>query len=271
MATIERAETIAVLLEEFESFGSLLRELDSEDWSKQTCLPGWDVQATVAHIVGTEQMMAGDETPALPDDADLSHVRNDIGTFNEAYVHFYASATPAEMIVAYDRIVARRRETLNAVTDEEFNAEAWTPAGKSTFGRFLCIRNFDTWMHDQDIRRVVGRPGNDDTAPANAAIDEIGRGLPFVVGKRAGAPAGSSVTINVTGPVERTFHILVGDRAAAVDSLDGEPTVSLTTDTETFIQLAGGRADPGTLQGQVTLTGDAELGDRLVNNMAFVI
>ena len=35
-----------------------------------------------------------------------------------------------------------------------------TPAGPDTYGRFMRVRIFDCWMHEQDIRRAVGRPGH---------------------------------------------------------------------------------------------------------------
>jgi hypothetical protein len=46
---------------------------------------------------------------------------------------------------------------------------------------------------------------------------------------------------------------------------DGEPTVTLATDRETFIVLAGGRrtAEPG----GVRVTGDADLGERVLASM----
>jgi hypothetical protein len=58
-----------------------------------------------------------------------------------------------------------------------------------------------------------------------------------------------------------------------VDGFDGEPTVTLTTDSALFCRLAGGRTDPGAAlaAGRVHLGGDLELGDRLARNLAFVM
>ena len=52
----------------------------------------------------------------------------------------------------------------------------------------LPFRVFDAWVHEQDMRRAVGRPGDLDTPVAAAALDRIVGTMPFVVGKRAGAP-----------------------------------------------------------------------------------
>ena len=54
----------------------------------------------------------------------------------------------------------------------------------------LTNRPFDLWMHEQDIRRATGRPGNLDTAGAAHATGVCARSLGYVLGKRAHAPGG---------------------------------------------------------------------------------
>ena len=81
-----------------------------------------------------------------------------------------------------------RAKTLEAMTAEEFDAPSWTPAGQATYGRFMQIRVYDCWLHEQDIRDSVGSPGNNSGAPANVAMDELSTALGFIVGKKAGAP-----------------------------------------------------------------------------------
>jgi len=57
-------------------------------------------------------------------------------------------------------------------------------------------------------------------------------------------------------------------RAAPAD-----PTVRITTDRRTFARLAGGRwsGPHARAHGVVRVEGDSELGDRVVDNMAFTI
>jgi uncharacterized protein (TIGR03083 family) len=149
-----------------------------------------------------------------------------------------------------------------------FDQESFTPAGPDTYGRFMRIRVMDMWTHEQDIREAVGRPGHlDGRAPATA-LDEVSAALGYVVGKKAAAPAGSTVRIELTGPLARRIDIEVGDRARVVDALAGEPTTTLTVPGDHFMRLVGGRgADPG----GVTVEGDATLGEAVVANLAYMI
>ncbi len=101
-----------------------------------------------------------------------------------------------------------------------------TPTGPGTMADFLAIRILDCWLHEQDIRRALGRRGNLDGAAAEHTIDRLIRTLPIVVGKRAACPEGAAVTVRITGPVERIVHCEVHDGRAAIVDAAGRPSRS---------------------------------------------
>ena len=91
-----------------------------------------------------------------------------------------------------------------------------TPTGPGTVADFLHIRVLDCYAHEQDIRRAIGVPGNLDSTEAAHTIDRLLRTIPIVVGKRAGAPEGSTVVLELTGPVHRTVPVTVVEGRAKV-------------------------------------------------------
>jgi len=263
---------IAALAEEWEALDELLSSLAPDDWAAPTPCPGWDVKANVAHIVGTEAMLLGLDAPTVEVDvAALPHVRNDIGGFNEQWVQGLADEPPAAVLDRFRALTAERLAILRAMDAEAWDAEGFTPAGRDTHGRFMRIRVFDCWMHEQDVRDGLGRPGHTDGAAVELALDELQTGMGFVVGKKAGAPAGSSVTFALTDGAERRIHVLVGDRASVVDALDGPATVTLTTTVHAFSRLAGGRVPPDAPPEPVAVDGDQDLGQRILAHLAFTI
>ena len=148
-----------------------------------------------------------------------------------------------------------------------------TPTGPGTMLDFLSIRILDCWVHEQDIRRAVDRPGHMGGGPAEHTIDRLVRTIPIVVGKRAAAPEGSTSVIEITGPVARTIPVVVeGGRAKVVDRADaGPPIVTVTMDTETFLVLAVGRQTAEQRAAQITIDGDAALGQAIVGNLNMMI
>jgi uncharacterized protein (TIGR03083 family) len=160
---------------------------------------------------------------------------------------------------------------LRAMSLEEWNAESFTPAGKDSYGRFMQIRVFDCWFHEQDIRDAVGRPGHEAGQAVVVTLDELVGAMGFVVGKKAGAPAGSTVTFELTGSSGREMHVAVGERAAVVESIEGEPTVKISMPVVPFTRLCGGRVEVADLRGQITVSGDQSLGDRILANLNYTI
>jgi uncharacterized protein (TIGR03083 family) len=269
---IPKEPVVEALVEEWQALAALLGGLTPGQWQSPTDLPGWTVADNVAHMIGTERVLMGD--PAPPDDgagADLPHIRNDIGALNERWVESYRGRDPEEVLGELRRVTEARAGALRAMSQADFDADSWTPAGPGTYGRFMQIRVFDCWMHEQDIRSALGRSGHDSGPCAEMSLDEVGRALGYIVGKKAGAPDGAVVTIEVTGGVNRQLHVAVDGRAAVVDTPPRPATVTVALPFGLFMRLAGGRVDPAAHQGEVTVTGDEELGRRVVASLPYTI
>ena len=273
-SNIPKDRTVAALGEVWASLGDLLGELSDDEWLLPSPLPGWSVQDNVAHIVGTEAMLAGEPGPNVEIDRDANaHVRNDIGAFNEQWVESMRPMPPNEVLSRFRELTGARLATLEAMSDDEWNAESFTPAGKDTSGRFMQIRVFDCWLHEQDIRDAVGRPGHETGLAVEVVLDEMATALGYVVGKKAGAAPGESVTFALTdgGVVVRELHVEVGERAAVVPALSGPPTVVLTRPVGVMTRRCAGRVGAGDLLDQVTIDGDLALASRILENQSYTI
>lgn len=264
---VDRATATANLEAAFAGVAALLEELAPDDWHRPTALPGWDVQANAVHIFSTEAMLLGEAAPEVEvDPATLPHVRNDIGAANEAWVLGWADASPEEVVAALRDRAARRLEAIRAMDDDAWHAEGFTPAGRDTYGRFMRIRVMDVWMHEQDIRRAIGRPGGLDTPGAQHTADYLVETFGYVLGKRVSPPAGTTAVLVVEGSDPVAVEVGEDGRGRPLPAVPDEPAVRLDMDRETFILLAGGRRTPGA--DAVRISGDADLGQRIVDHLA---
>jgi uncharacterized protein (TIGR03083 family) len=268
-ASIAKEPLVAVLTEEWSILDRLLTGLPAESWSRPTCLPGWRVTDVVAHILGTEAALAGESAPESDTDVTaLPHVRNEIAVFNEQWVHALREEKPEAVLERFREATARRAVRLREMSQEDFDAPSWTPAGNATYGRFMQIRVYDCWLHELDIRDAVGAPGNASGPVAEAALDEPVRALGYIVGKLAGAPDGSVVRFELTGPVHRDLTVVVDGRAKVVDEAPGTPTATLRMGSLAFMRLTGGRTKD---TAGVALGGDRVLAQRVLDDLAFTI
>jgi uncharacterized protein (TIGR03083 family) len=268
------------VLASLEQLRDLVAGLTADEWALPTDCPGWDVHDVVAHVVGFESFLDGAPTPEV--EIDERHVRNDVGRLNQAWVESLRDRTGDELVADLDDLVARRRERFAAMSPEDFAAVGWSPVGEVPHARFLQVRTLDVWFHEQDVREAVGRPGGLEGPAVDRALSEVLGAMGFVVGKRGGAPDGSSVRFELSVPGRaqpRRIDVVVDGRARVVDDLDAldgfadGPTATIDCDLGTFVRLVGGRRPAEELldAGRVTVAGDRELGERIVRNAAYMI
>ncbi len=261
--------TIDTLAECFSTLSALGHELGEQEWKAATDLPGWTVQDNLSHLVAIERGMQGlAGTPHRAEQRD--YVRNPIGEMNEHEVDSRRGLAGSAVLAEWDDIIAQRVATLRSADAEYFAQPMMTPTGPGTLADFLSIRVLDCWLHEQDMRRAVGRPGNMSGAAAGHTVDRLIRTIPIVVGKRAATPEGGAVVIDITGGVPRHLVCEVNDsRARLVDSPTAPPLAHITLTTGDFVVLAAGRRNADAVAAVVV--GDTALASRVLDNFNMMI
>lgn len=228
---------------------ALGREIPEDQRHLPTDLEGWDVQDNVAHTAHLEAVLAGapDETVEV---GEKPHVKNLSGRYTEQGVLARRGRSMGELCDELERAVATRSADLVAAPPDPEGAPPRTPGGVPwDNATLLSNRPLDVWMHEQDIRRAIDRPGNYDSPAAAHVFDRFGSGLPMVVGKRVAAEPGTTVRVEVP-EAKRSWTVAVGADGRAFLSEDeageaGEaPTCTITLPAEDFVVLCGGRRTP---------------------------
>jgi uncharacterized protein (TIGR03083 family) len=254
---------IDMLYDTWASLDSLLATLDESQWKTMTECPGWTVQDTVSHLVSSEKSLHG-EPGTSHRASDLSNVKNPIGEFNEHEVDARRHLPGSDVLTEWRDIQAKRRATFDTAGNEYFAREMMTPTGPGTFADFLHIRVMDAWIHEQDIRRVLGKPGNQGGAAAQHSLSRFVRSLPMVVGKRAKAPDGSTVTVRIHGALSTDLHVTTeGGRARMADAATN-PTCTIAIESDAYFAFCCGRQFHSPGDPRVTITGDTALGERVL-------
>ncbi|MFJ9522409.1 maleylpyruvate isomerase family mycothiol-dependent enzyme [Kitasatospora sp. NPDC101801] len=252
-----------------EAIAELLAPLPTDAWNRATECPGWSVRDVVSHIIALESELLGDPRPIHSLPRDLRHVTDEFARYMELPVDKRRCHTAPEMTGELEYTVIRRSRALRTSKHEPDDLVRW-PAGPLSrdvpYTELLRLRTFDVWVHEQDLRRALGVPGNLDSPAALISRDVLLAGLPKVLRKAVGAPPGTTLALDVSGPVEFLRTVRVGDdgRATADETVSLAPDVRLTLDWETYLRLACGRGRPG----PVTVDGDQDLGARILAHFA---
>lgn len=249
---------------------ALLESLEEPDWARPTALPGWDVKAVASHLAHLESELAGMPQEQV-DPVEAPHVRGLMGQYTEAGVTVRRDWPPARIIEELREAVRRRTESLTLdPPDLEATGPSFAALAGWSWETLLSNRPLDVWMHEQDVREAVSRPGGVDGPVAVHVSRVFARSLPMVVGKRAGAQAGQSVAVRLSdapAPAPQELAVAVGDdgRARPVE-VPADPTASLRLGFADWLRLCGGRCEPA--QVDLEVAGDEELAKRVVAGLA---
>jgi uncharacterized protein (TIGR03083 family) len=252
--------------------------LSGREWALPTDCPGWDVKDQLSHLIGIELAIMGEPVPEW--DGPLGdHVKNDFAATNERFVAV-RRATPGPSVLAeFAEVTAIRLAQLHALTPAEWAAVGWSPVGDVPLAEFMTVRVYDSWVHEQDVRLALDRPGGEGNLASDISLGRVQAAMPFVVGKKAGCADGTVVRFDLSGPAHdaRVFTVAVEGRRARQVSEEVAPTVTLSLAAVDFMRLGCGRVSVeeveeagGVGTGRVGIDGDELVGRSVLGAMNFM-
>lgn len=248
--------------------GHSLRDGDEE---RETDCPGWNVRDQFAHIVSLEAWVQGEPVPDI-DVSGRAHVRSDMGVVTEKFLESRRDRSLAELIEELEELSTSRIAHLEAETTSP-DDPAIGPFGPTTLLGLTQSRVFDLWVHEQDIRGAISRPGNLDSQGAALVVRAMFAALPKAVARTAKVPAGHAVILDLTGPV-------VGRAGVRVEEHDGKPhgiplfagateehtdivTTTITLSTQAATRRTAGRI--ATADTHYSVVGDDDVARRVLD------
>ncbi len=263
----------AALAETWASLAEVCSALSENEWALPTECPGWDVKDQLSHLIGIEQAIMGEPAPEWTGPLG-EHVKNDFAASNEPYVAVRRRLPGPAVRAEFVAVTTTRLAQLDALTAADWAEVGWSPMGQVPHAEFMTARVYDSWVHEQDVRRALDRPGGSGNAASAIALGRIQGAMPFVVGKKAACVDGTAVRFDVTGPGSdaRTFTIAVEGARAGPAGDDVAPTVTLSLSSIDFTRLGCGRATAAQVEaaGGIGVDGDDLVGRSVLDAMNFM-
>ena len=97
--------------------------------------------------------------------------------------------------------------------------------------------------------------------------------VPYIVGKKAKVEDGLEVSIKITDAVERSIGLVMQNGQAMEIQNIRKASINLSMSPETFLRLCCGRIKPDTalISSLVDLSGDQDVGQRIIRSMNYMI
>lgn len=196
--------------------------LRAAEWELATACPGWTPREHLSHVLHLEDYLSGGEHPvsgwsAAREGADLGievgrpeHVRNEVGVWMEEGIRARDDRSPEELVSELRGVVDLRLAQLYD-PDLEMDSPVRSLRGKQApFGELMALRLSDVWLHGQDIRAAVGRPGALDSPGAATFTARVLGAVPWLVEQRVKPDPGTVVIVESTGPVTGRAGVRMG-------------------------------------------------------------
>jgi uncharacterized protein (TIGR03083 family) len=185
-------EATTALAETWGALAEVCHDLSSTEWGLPTECPGWDVKDQLSHLIGIERSIMGEPAPDW-DGPVGDHVKNEFAALNERWVSVRRQLAGPEVHAEFVAVTRTRLAQLEALSEEEWSAVGWSPMGQVPQAEFMVVRVYDSWVHEQDTRRALDRPGGRGNRASALSLDRVQGAMPFVVGKKAGCAEGTAV------------------------------------------------------------------------------
>ncbi|MEU3167924.1 maleylpyruvate isomerase family mycothiol-dependent enzyme [Streptosporangium sp. NPDC006930] len=222
----------------------LLGSLDPQDWERPTVCPGWNVHDVVGHVLNDylRRLSGGRDGYHGAVFADDETLPAYLARVNEEFVRAFRQCSPQVMIELLAHL-GPELDALWSVRDLDAPADldvSWAATDLTSPAWLDIAREYtEFWVHQQQIRDAVSRPGADDPDLLGPVIDTFLRALPHTL-RAETRPEGTVIRFDVTGPAGGVWFVArqAGRWHMAPGDTVDEPVAHVTMDQDVLWRLA---------------------------------
>lgn len=198
---------------------SLLSDLEAGHWRRATICPGWSVHDIVAHVVQdyVRKLSRTRDGYASPGPRPGEDLPGFLHRVNQEFVDVASGWSPQALIDLL-RHLGPQLDQLWADLDLHRlgGPVSWAaPETPAPIWLDVAREYSEFWVHQQQIRDAVGRPGANEENLTAPVIDVFLRAVPYALRDFAAEP-GSALEISVSGPGGGTWNARRGETHWAI-------------------------------------------------------
>lgn len=250
-----------------EKLFELLESLTDEQWHAQTIARKWQVKDIVAHLLDgslrTISIFRDNYSKNKPDIGTYGDLVTYLSDLNLKWTEAARRLSPQVLIDLLRHIGQQYIETLKSLdpwVDSLFSV-AWAGEEVSKNWFHIAREYTEKWIHQQQIRDAVGKPGIMTRELFFPFIDTFMCALPQAY-RYADVPTGTSVVVEVTTEIGGLWHINKTDEGWVLRKTTRlEPNAKLYIDPDTAWKLFSKGLAPADALDSVKIEGDKALGE----------
>lgn len=230
-----------VLAAERQALLDLLSGLDPVAWTVATVCPAWSVHELAVHIVHDDvrRLSADRDGHVGPwlDASTFDELVTELDRINQEWVTVVApTMSPRMTRGALGWLATQTEQHLLDLEPRAVQASvAWAGPGPHPNWLDVAREYSERWVHQQQLREAVGRPGLTDERFAGPVCDTFARAIPAVLPPR---PDGTGLRVRVYGPFERTWCWVAASSGWRMVGSVNDPSAVIDIPVEAFWKRA---------------------------------
>ena len=238
----------------------LLAGLQAADWDRPSPCPGWTVLGLCCHLVGDDLgLLARNRDGFLGTRAPAGSEAEFAAWLDELQAEWVRAARRLSPRLVTDllRWAGPQINVMFAGEDARARTASVSWAGPDLVPAWLgqARELSEYWIHRQQVLQALGRPSDLRADLAGPVLDALRWAYPYRLAQAAARP-GDTVSISVTGPLARTWHLVAAEIGWQFGDQPGPRLVgSLAMNAEQAWRLLTNNM-PAAGQGALTVSGD---------------
>jgi uncharacterized protein (TIGR03083 family) len=252
----------------------LLAGLQAADWERPSPCPGWTVLGLCCHLVGDDLgLLARNRDGFLGTRAPAGSEAEFAAWLDELQAEWVRAARRLSPRLVTDLLRWAGPQITVTFAGEDVRARtasvSW--AGPDLVPAWLgqARELSEYWIHRQQVLQALGRPSDLRADLAGPVLDALRWAYPYRLASAAARP-GDTVSISVTGPLARTWHLVAAETGWQFGDQPGPRRVgSLAMNAEQAWRLLTNNM-PAAGQAALTVSGDDAITSILLRTRAII-
>jgi uncharacterized protein (TIGR03083 family) len=252
----------------------LLTSLEPTDWLRETPCPGWSVLGLVSHLVnGDLGMLSRNRDNYLGtrphDDADESEFIEWLDELMQEWVSATRGLSPRVAIGLLAWGGPQMVEHFAAQDPMELTAHVqWAGTEVSPIWLNQVRELSEFWIHRQQVLDALGREPDLRGDILGPVFEGLRWAYPYRLASQVRSP-GDTVTIDVSGPVAATWHLIASEQGWNFVEVPGSQVATLSMNTDQAWRLLTNNLSPER-RAALGTSGDSSLVEVLLHTRAIL-
>ena len=278
MQAVEPVMVVDLFPQERRLLLELFAELTDEDWHRPTVCPGWIVRDIGLHLLGDDIGYISGKRDHFDNpffaDKDMeqweSLVRN-INEANELWVRATQRISPALLSALLELTGKQFHEYISSLDQMAMNgAVSWAGPGAAPVWLDTAREYTERWLHQQQIRDAVHKPGLKDRKFFHPVLDAFVRALPHTY-RGVAVMDRTVIKLVVTGEAGDTWYLIgEANKWSLYKTVESQSDAVVTMDQETCWRLFTKGIDKERARANIVIEGDQGLGEKMLDTVSII-